>query len=235
VVSVLGGMDGAAQGKLIEGAKASGVRRFVVSDFGVDTTYWDENTSVEPPTHVFTWKRATLQAVKDAGFEWTRISTGLFYSYLFGPIFGLDLKTGNARLNGSADVRVGGTSRVDIGALVPYVLHHPSSRNAHARLVGDVQTNGTILHAVNQHVLPAYHGGSKKQLDVTYASADQLLAQQQGKAPSDYAHIVAGLQLAFVSQRGVIEKAASWNAQHAPEYVTQTFEQYLRSVGSVPV
>jgi len=236
VVSVLGGLDWApAHAKLVEGAKASGVRRFVVNDYSLDSTYWEENKSAVEPTPLFAWRRAALQAVIDAGMEWTRITTGIFSNYLFSPVFGLDVKTGTARLVGSPDLRVNGTSRVDIGGLLPYVLHHSSSRNAHVRLVGDVQTCRTIVQGVNQHVLPAYHGGSKKQLDVTYVSAEQLQAQQTGKAPTDFMHIVAGLQLAVLSQHGVVEKAASWNAQHVPEYVTQTFDQYFRATGSVPV
>jgi len=174
-----------------------------------------------------------MQQVKDSGLEWTRITTGTFFCYLFSPIFGIDLKTGQAKLAGGPDIKVDGTSRVDIGALVPFVLHHPSSRNAHVKLVGDTQPNAAIVQAVNQYVLPS-HGGGKKQLEVTYANASELQEQQKGKNPNDVAHLAAGLKLATLSQRGVVEKADSWNARYLPDYVMQTYEQYCRSFGSIP-
>jgi len=230
VVSVLGGMDWETpHSKLVEGAKASGVRRFIVNDFSIDTTYWDEHKSATEPTPLFSWRRAALQQVKDSGLEWTRITTGAFFSHIFS-LYGIDLKTAHARLVGGPDIKIDGTSRADIGALLPFVLHHPSSRNAHVKLVGDTQTNAAIVQGVNQYVLPC-HGGGKKQLEVTYAKAPELQAQQKGKPPADFA---PGLRLATLSQNGVVEKADSWNARYVPEYVTQTFEQYFRAFGSVP-
>jgi len=152
---------------------------------------------------------------------------------MFSPFFGIDLKAGQARLVGGPDIKVDGCSRRDIGELLPFVLHHPSSRNAHVKLVGDTQTNASIVRGVNQCVLPS-HGGGKRQLEVTYANTAELQAQQKGKVPTDFQHLAAGFKLALLTQHSVVEKADSWNARYVPEYITQSFDSYFRSFGSIP-
>jgi len=205
---------------LIQGAKESGVKRFIPSEFGFDwTAYADEK---DFPTAVFKWKKSIKEAAAKAGLEWTLIMTGGFHSYVTTPLFGYDLKANSVRLQGSGAVRMQATSRVDIGNLVPEVLLHPSSRNAVVRLAGDLLT----LEQLAQRV----EAVSGKKLERTVTSVEQMRASQVGKAEYEFPHIVAGLCIALASGTGTLARLdQAWNRVNVPWYRTQTVAEYLES------
>jgi len=205
---------------LIQGAKESGVKRFIPSEFGFDwTAYANEK---DYPTAVFKWKSMIKEAAVKAGLEWTLVMTGAFHSYATQPLFGFDLKAGTVRFQGGPNVRLQATSRVDIGNLVPEVLLHPSSRNAVVRLAGDVLT----LEQLAQRVEAA--GGKKLERSVT--SVEQMRASQVGKAEYEFPHIIAGLCIALASETGTLHRVdQAWNRVHVSWYRPQTIAEYLNS------
>jgi len=225
VVSAVNGAELVSSSlNLIQGAKESGVKRFIPSEFGFDWTAYSD--AKDYPTAVFKWKSTIKEAAVKAGLEWTLITTGAFHSYTTSQLFGYDLKAGTVRFQGGPNVRLQATSRVDIGNLVPEVLLHPSSRNAVVRLAGDVLT----LEQLAQRV----EAVSGKKFERTVTTVEQLRASQVGKAEHEFPHIVAGLCIALASEIGTISRLdQAWNRVHVPWYRTQTVAEYIQS--SLPV
>jgi len=205
---------------LIQGAKESGVKRFIPSEFGIDWTAYAD--AKDYPTAVLKWKSAIKEAAVKAGLEWTLVTTGIFHSYATTQMFGYDVKAGTVRFLGGPNVRLQLTSRVDIGNLLPEVLLHPSSRNAVVQLAGDLVT----LEQLAQRV----EAVTGKKIERSVTSIEQMRAQQVGKAEYEFPHIVAGLCIAIASEIGIISRLdRSWNHVHVPWYRTQTIAEYLQS------
>lgn len=87
VVSNLNGpTSGAPQSVLIDAAKDAGVKRFLPSEFGVDTT----NPKVLELVEFAKWKKQNVDYLKTKegdGFEWTSLITGPFFDWVGYPFF----------------------------------------------------------------------------------------------------------------------------------------------------
>ena len=95
VVSTLSGPAlGAPQIALIDAAKAAGVKRFLPSEFGSDTT----NEKLVELIELFKGKKQIADHLKTKegdGFEWTSLVTGPFLDWVrYGSIFRLSLFVG---------------------------------------------------------------------------------------------------------------------------------------------
>ena len=78
VFSFIGGaaLFGGEELKLINAAKKAGVKRFIPSEYGLDSFAAESDP-------IFQAKIDSKKAIKEAGMDYTFIFTGMFYEYFF--------------------------------------------------------------------------------------------------------------------------------------------------------
>lgn len=150
VVSCIGFAAGrGTQIKLTRAAIEAGVQRFVPWQFGVDydvigrgsaQDLFDEQLDV----------RDMLRGQDQT--EWLIISTGMFTSFLFEPIFGVvNLAENTVNALGSWDTAVTVTTPEDIGLLTAEILFaNPRLKNQVVYTAGDTLTYGELADKVDK-------------------------------------------------------------------------------------
>ena len=153
VVSAITGGALSEQHKIIDAAVKAGVKRFLPSEFGTDTT----NKNGRDICPVFTAKmdvidRLEAKARENSNFSWTAVATGLFFGKvspqravmqggsrlsadrnrmeldfcLRSAFLGIDLKAQTANIWGSGDQRWSTTNVETVGKSVVGVLERPA-------------------------------------------------------------------------------------------------------------
>lgn len=128
VVSVLAGDGFGSQPALITAAAASGVKRFIPSEFGISSTFAPAGIS---PIADMKW--GMREQIQKSGMEYTFITTHVFMEYLFSPFGGVDFTNAAIDTYGP-DVTFGAIHTDDIARLVPEVLLNPNSKNIEVHL-----------------------------------------------------------------------------------------------------
>jgi uncharacterized protein YbjT (DUF2867 family) len=131
VVSVLSKEGLALQPKLIDAAAATGVKRFIPSEFGSGETLAPRGLS--PFIDV---KYAARDQIEKLGLSHTYIATNVFLEYTFSPFLGVDLKEHKISTYGP-DTVFSSIHTDDIARLVPEVLLNPKSKNAVVNLAAE--------------------------------------------------------------------------------------------------
>ncbi|CAG8533472.1 10495_t:CDS:2 [Paraglomus occultum] len=125
----------ALQMPLLNAAKAAGVRRFIPSEWGVET---------KPGDHPLTdTKAAFREKVEQSGLEYTRIACGLFAEYL--GWCGFDVKNKTAKFYVDPDTTVAVTCMSDIGKYAAESLKLEACRNASIKVAGSRYSLKEIL------------------------------------------------------------------------------------------
>ena len=129
--------------KLARAALASGVERYFPWQFGVDYDVIGRGS----PQDLFDAQlevRELLRAQRQT--EWVIISTGMFTSFLFEPVFGVvDFETDTVNALGSLDTCVTLTTPEDIGRLTAeIVFFEPRFCNEIVYLAGDTLAYGEV-------------------------------------------------------------------------------------------
>ncbi|KAF9277778.1 hypothetical protein BGZ68_009001 [Mortierella alpina] len=123
------------QVELVDAANAAGVKRFVASEFGLDSIKYTRQNDL----HFFLTDKAKLRDyIEKSGIEYTYIQNGLFAEYL--PAFGFDLKSKVATIHAPPTTQLSITSLADIGRFTALALSNSHSRNATLRVVGHTAT-----------------------------------------------------------------------------------------------
>ncbi|QKX58747.1 uncharacterized protein TRUGW13939_05874 [Talaromyces rugulosus] len=179
VVSTIGGAAIDAQKKVIDAAIAAGVKRFIPSEFGSDTSNplalnyfpgWAKKVEV----------REYLESKQDQ-IEWTAIFTGLFFDWGIKVGFiGINAADKTARINTKyKDVVFSATNLGDIGAAVAQALS-PAIAAKTANQILRVHT----VTASQADILAAFEAASGSKytiqsvdLDAEFAAAQQKLQQ----------------------------------------------------------
>lgn len=150
VVSCIGFAAGkGTQVKLTQAVIDAGVARYVPWQFGVDydvigrgsaQDIFDEQLDV----------RDILRAQDRT--EWLIVSTGMFTSFLFEPVFGVvDLAANTVHALGSWDTSVTVTTPEDIGLLTAEILFtRPRLKNQVVFVAGDTLTYGELADTVDR-------------------------------------------------------------------------------------
>ena len=163
VVSVIGSAQIAEQFPLIEAAKkVPSVKRFVPSEYGVDTSNLSSDS-------LLYGKAQVRKAIEEAGLEYTYIITGFFYEFFTSPAFGFDHEKGELHLGGTGDEVFIATHTSDIAKFLPEILLDPRSRNENIVIQGERVTLNQVVKTFGQV--------SGKHFEVTYYSLDQLKKQ----------------------------------------------------------
>jgi len=144
VISCVGfGAGRGTQRKLTQAALASGVKRYIPWQFGVDYDVIGRGS----PQDLFDEQLDVRDLLRtQSRTEWLIISTGMFTSFLFDPAFGVvDLPGGRVNALGSLDTAVTVTTPEDIGNLTAaIVLHRPHFINQVVYTAGDTLTYGEL-------------------------------------------------------------------------------------------
>ncbi|GFM74527.1 2'-hydroxyisoflavone reductase [Pseudomonas cichorii] len=218
VVSCLGFAGGAGtQLKLTRAALQSDVKRYVPWQFGVD---YDVIGYGSPQT-LFDEQLDVRQLLRgQSRVQWLIISTGMFTSFLFEPVFGVvDLDQNIVRALGSWDTAVTVTTPEDIGRLTASILFEPALANEVVFTAGDTLTYRQLADTVDQL------------LDRTVERVEwtvPALMADLAAAPDDS---LRKYRAVFAQGKGVAwPKAHSYNANRQIDTLTvgQWIEQHLR-------
>ncbi|KAI0466264.1 hypothetical protein F4859DRAFT_331215 [Xylaria cf. heliscus] len=127
LVSTIATIAVGGQQPLVDAAVAAGVRRFIPSEFGINTRFLGK----EPIGTILQGKVQTLNYIhakskQNPLFTWTGISTGLFFDWgLEHGSIGLDKATKTATIYDSGNEAYQASNLPHIGKAIAAVLKHP--------------------------------------------------------------------------------------------------------------
>lgn len=209
VIGCVGFVAGAGvQLKITRAALEAGVKRYVPWQFGVDydaigkgsaQDLFDEQLDV----------RALLRAQERT--EWLIISTGMFTSFLFEPVFGVvDLAGNTVHALGSWSTEVTVTTPEDIGLLTARILFtRPRLANQVVFVAGDTLSYGQLADRVDAALDRKVH-----RIEWTLQQLNDDLAA----APDDQ---MRKYRAVFAQGKGVAwDKRNTFNAAHGIELTT---------------
>ncbi|KAL1865137.1 hypothetical protein VTK73DRAFT_5462 [Phialemonium thermophilum] len=169
VVSLIATAAVGAQRPIVDAAVAAGVRRYIPSEFGINT----REAAQHPVGKILAGKIGTVdylieKAKENPGFTWTGISTGLFFDWglRFGSL-GIDVPNKTATIVDSGNEKWQASNLHHIGKAIAAVLRNP-----------DAVANeyiGTASFDVSQNeVLQAVEEVTGTKLSVTRVSSEDL-------------------------------------------------------------
>lgn len=188
--------------KLAKAALKSGVKRYFPWQFGVDFEVIGRGS----PQDLFDAQldvRELLRAQDKT--EWVIISTGMFTSFLFEPVFEVvDFEHDTLNALGSLDNRVTLTTPDDIGAMTAeIVFFEPRFRNEIVYLSGDTVTYGQVADILEEVLGRPF---KRNEWTVPY-----LLSELK----KDPTHHIKKYRAVFAQGRGVAwPKAGTFNDKH---------------------
>jgi len=200
--------------KLATAALKSGVKRYFPWQFGVDFEVIGRGS----PQDLFDAQldvRELLRAQDRT--EWVIISTGMFTSFLFEPVFEVvDFKNDTVNALGSIENSVTLTTPDDIGALTTeIVFFEPRFRNQIVYLAGDTVTYGQVASMLERVLGRSFQ---RKVWTVPY------LMQELEQDPT---HHIKKYRAVFAQGKGVAwPKAGTFNEQQSIQVTTA--EQWAR-------
>lgn len=213
LVSCLGFVAGSGtQVKLARAALQSDVKRYVPWQFGVDYDVIGRGS----PQDLFDEQLDVRDLLRgQSRVQWLIISTGMFTSFLFEPVFGVvDLAQNTVRALGSWETAVTVTTPEDIGRLVAVVLFDPALVNQVVHVAGDTLSYGQLADTVDRLL--------KRSVERVEWTVPALMADLAA-APDDQ---MRKYRAVFAEGKGVAwDKAASYNAGRGIE--TTTVAQWI--------
>jgi len=148
------------QKTLIDAAKASGIKLFVPSEFGIDFT-------PIPRNGVFEYKQALNDYLQTSGVPSALIRIGLFYEFAFSPYYEFDTTNGVVTISGDGNTKNHYTHTTDIARIVLQTLKEGK--------IGPVYASSATL--TENEVVALYEKATGKKLKVVSKSAEELLKQ----------------------------------------------------------
>jgi len=199
--------------KIAKAALQAGLKRYFPWQFGVDFDVIGRGS----PQDLFDAQidvRELLRAQNKT--EWVVISTGMFTSFLFEPIFEVvNLEDNIVSALGSLDTAVTLTTPEDIGALTAeIVFSEPRIRNRIVYLAGDTVTYGDVANKL------------ELVLQRTFQRREWTVPQLKSELAEDPSNHIKKYRAVFAQGRGVAwEKEASFN--HLMKISTTDVEQWI--------
>lgn len=200
--------------KLARAALKSGVKRYFPWQFGVDFEVIGRGS----PQDLFDAQldvRELLRAQSQT--EWVIISTGMFTSFLFEPVFGVvDFETDTVNALGSLDTCVTLTTPDDIGKLTAQIVFfEPRLRNEIVYLAGDTLAYGQVP------------GMLERVLKRPFASNVWSVPYLMDELKKDPDHHIKKYRAVFAQGKGVAwPMSLTFNTKHSVEVTSA--EQWAR-------
>ncbi|EPS37129.1 hypothetical protein H072_9275 [Dactylellina haptotyla CBS 200.50] len=153
VVSVIAGAALGEQKKLIDAAVASGVKRFIPSEFGSNT----ENKEAQELVPVFSRKveiKEYLERNKDRGLTWTGLVVGpVFDRSLKLGFLGFDIPSRRATIYDKGDRRFTASTLAQVASAVVGILLNPVETANKFMYIGSFTTSQTEILQVLKSIL----------------------------------------------------------------------------------
>ncbi|WP_224153332.1 MULTISPECIES: aromatic alcohol reductase [unclassified Rhizobium] len=205
--------------KLAKAALDANLKRYFPWQFGVDFDVIGRGS----PQDLFDAQidvRDLLRAQDKT--DWVVISTGMFTSFLFEPVFGVvDLKKNVVNALGSLDTEVTLTTPDDIGALTAEVVFaQPTIRNEIVYLAGDTLTYGAVADTL------------QKVLGRPFAKAEWTVPDLLSELARDPDNHIRKYRAVFAEGKGVAwPKRNSFNERNGIDVMTaeEWISENLRS------
>jgi uncharacterized protein YbjT (DUF2867 family) len=154
IVSTIATFSTHLQTSIIATAVKAGVKRFVPSEYGIDTSLPTIPNFVPPATP----KQDTIQCLKSyesAGLSWTGICVGAFFDWAFKypGLMGWNLPGRKATIFDGGDVEYEATNIAQIGRAVAAVLaveHYEETKNRYVYVNSFTLTQNKVLEALER-------------------------------------------------------------------------------------
>ncbi|KAL8730585.1 MAG: hypothetical protein Q9181_004611 [Wetmoreana brouardii] len=151
VIDLLPPIDVNQHNSIADAAAEAGVKRFIPSEFGSDTS----NPKVLALIPLFSAKddiTGYLKTKESSGLTWTAIINGAFFDWgLQTGFLGFDLKSNTATIYDSGDAQVNATTLSVVGQSVVSVLQHPAeTANRYVYIQSTKTTQNEILAALEK-------------------------------------------------------------------------------------
>ncbi|KIW19876.1 hypothetical protein PV08_00451 [Exophiala spinifera] len=181
VVSAITTLFVGQQLTIIDAAIEAGVRRFIPSEYGVDTSD-PAVAEIAPPAGTKTEIVAYLKSKQDTGMSWSAIIVGAFFDAIFDVpgVLGLNLAEKTMTIFDGGDVEFEATNLDQIGRAVAAVLsaeHLDATANQYVYLNSFTLTQNQMLKTLQDLT------GNK--IQVQYAKKEDFRKSSQEKIKSD--------------------------------------------------
>ncbi|KAH8812110.1 NmrA-like family protein [Xylogone sp. PMI_703] len=234
-ILLIAAIDVAIQKKVIDAAVTAGVRRFLPSEYGGDTSL----PEIEKFTAFAGGKKEVLAYLKSKevnGLAWTAIYTGPFFDWLLNTgrgLMGWELEKSKATVFDSGDRRVDWTNVTTIGRAIASVLKHLEvTRNQQVFINSFQLTQNQVVAAIERLL--------GKKLDISRASAIELtekgrLTMAQGDWENGYYNSATGSTYAPWGFCDFGGRPVRWNAvlELPKEDLDVTLTQVLQNKGLI--
>ena len=179
VVSCIATFSTHEQKAIIESAIAAGVKRFIPSEYGVDTSHPNILTHL-PPAADKVNTVAHLRSRESTGLSWTAIIVGAFFDSSFATpgLMGWDVPGRKATIFDGGDVRYEASNVAQVGRAVAAVLapqNLAATRNRYVFVNSFTTTQNEVLRALERHC------GGGARFEVTHVSAREVAELGRGQ------------------------------------------------------
>jgi len=218
VVSTISTYSLEQQISIVDAAIEAGVRRFLPSEFGVDTSSRALGEGGLPPALTKTETAAYLKSKEYTGMTWTCVIVGAFFdwSFAFPGILGFNIPANTATIFDGGDVAFEATNLAQIGRAVVAVLspeHLDETANQYVYINSFTITQNQILKL--------FEDVGRKPFEIKHATADDFNKAALEKMNSDPKRgqvwtqgVVAAIILIMMNYRGFCQYSQTkglWN------------------------
>jgi len=191
VVSTIATAGVGRQQALIDAIVKAGVKRFIPSEFGVDTTRVTGGAAKILGLKIQLHSLLNKAAAENSHFSWTGISTGMFFDWgLKVGSLGISIPTKTATIWDSGNEPFSGTNLGTIGLAIASVLKHPEeTANKYLQIASFVTTQNAVLAALEEETGTKWTVVKKSTAD-SQKLADEKLAKGDYSAFGDYLKVV---------------------------------------------
>jgi NADH dehydrogenase len=173
-------VDLEGQMRLVDAAKAAGVRRFI---------YISYSHGIDVACPLATAKRTVEGHVKQSGMTYTILAPSVFMEIWLSPALGFDATSAQARIYGSGTNPISWISLGDVAQFVVLSVDHPAARNATLELGGPAALSPLeVVHAFEQA------GGRPFTVELV---PEEALRSQRAAATDPLQQSFAALMLAY--------------------------------------
>ncbi|KAE8445916.1 hypothetical protein EG329_012695 [Mollisiaceae sp. DMI_Dod_QoI] len=187
VVSTIATLALTQQSSIIDEAVKAGVKRFIPSEFGLNTQKVTGGAKKILGAKIQLQEQLAKAAEENKGFSWTGVSTGLFFDWgLKVGSLGFNLKDKTATIFDSGNEPFTGTNLPFIGRAIAGILSHPSeTANKYLDVASFITTQNELLSLLEEQS-GAKWKVEKKDTGETQKIADEKLAKGDYSSFGDY-------------------------------------------------
>jgi len=187
VVSTIATLALTQQASIIDEAVKAGVKRFIPSEFGLNTQKVTGGARKILGAKIQLQEQLAKAAEENKGFSWTGVSTGLFFDWgLKVGSLGFNLSSKTATVFDSGNEPFTGTNLPFIGRAVAAILTHPSeTANKYLDIASFVTTQNELLSLLEEQSGEKWTV-EKRDTGATQKLADEKLARGDYSSFGDY-------------------------------------------------